>query len=203
MASSVTFPLSESPQKQSKVSPPFSRPPHLPFRRISLPTAPSIAHRESVFSIISVDSLPEDDDGQVPPPTRAAAVIIGGVKTNGEGRGTRQISIESPRKRKRTRESTSRPPGDDKHLMKRKRIVDEFYETEVAYVDGLDLIYNVSYLSVQHKGKLIVDFYLSSSISLRRSSAHWKPLNLFSIVRRLLLYSPTSSTFGISTSLSF
>jgi len=158
MASSVTFPLSESPQKQSKVSPPFSRPPHLPFRRISLPTAPSIAHRESVFSVISVDSLPEGDDEQVPPP-RAAAVFIGGVKANGEGRGTRQISIESPRKRKRTRESTSRPPGD-KHFMKRKWIVDEFYETEVAYVDGLDLIYNVSSMILSIR-KLFVDSYLN------------------------------------------
>ena len=154
MASSVTFPVSESPQKQSKVPPPISRPPHLPFRRISLPTAPSIAYRESVFSIVSVDSLPEDDE-QLPHP-RMAPVTIGGVKSNGEGRTTRQISIESPRKRKRTRDSTSKPPND-KLLMKRKRIVDEFYETEVAYVDGLDLIYNVSSLrlSVQHEVNLI------------------------------------------------
>jgi hypothetical protein len=87
--------------------------------------------------------LPEADDEQVLNPKAGAVSAFGGVvRGNGEGRKARPISIESPRKRKRTRESVSRPP-DDKLLMKRKRIIDEFYETEVAYVDGLDLIYNV------------------------------------------------------------
>ena len=164
MASSVTFPVSESPQKLSK-APPLSRPPHLPFRRISLPTAPSIAHRESVFSIISVDSLPEADDEQVPLSRPSAT---GGVKGNVEGRKTRPMSIESPRKRKRTRESVSKPP-DNKLLIKRKKIVDEFYETEVAYVDGLDLIYNVSLL--RHQVVPILKPCLYCSTSLHRLSA--------------------------------
>lgn len=142
MASTVTFPASESPQKQ-KVPPTLSRP-HLPFRRISLPTAPSIGHRESVVSIVSLDSLLDGEDEELQHP-RAGFMAFGVVKGTGDGRKTRLTSIESPRKRKRTRESTSKPP-DDKLLMKRKKIIEEFYETEVAYVDGLDLIYHVGHL---------------------------------------------------------
>ena len=143
MASSVTFPLSESPQKQGKTPPPQIRPPHLPFRRISLPTAPSIAHRESVFSIISVDSLPEAED-ELPPNPRTAGVVVA-AKGNGDIRSpkARPPSIESPRKRTRTRDSNARN-YDKKHVAKRKNIIDEFCKTEKAYVEGLDLIYTVS-----------------------------------------------------------
>jgi len=46
------------------------------------------------------------------------------------------------RRRNRFRDSTSNLV-DDKLDKKRRKIVDEFYETEKAYVDGLELIYSV------------------------------------------------------------
>jgi len=46
------------------------------------------------------------------------------------------------RRRNRFRDSTSNLV-DDKLEKKRRKIVDEFYETEKAYVDGLELIYSV------------------------------------------------------------
>lgn len=144
MASSVTFPLSESPQKQGKAPPPPSRPPHLPFRRISLPTAPSIAHRESVFSIISVDSLPEVED-ELPPNPGTAVVVAAKGHADIKSPKARPTSIESPRKRTRTRDSHR--SFDKKFTAKRKHIIDEFCKTEKAYVEGLDLIYTVSHIS--------------------------------------------------------
>lgn len=141
MSSSITFPITESPQKQGKSAPLPIRQSHLPFRRISLPTASSFTHRESVFSIVSVDSLPEDDDGEEHILRRAA---LGNPRGNAEVRTTKAgpVSAQSPRKRRPTRDSIARRPND-KLVAKRENIVDEFYETERAYVDGLDLIYEV------------------------------------------------------------
>ncbi|KAK0185060.1 hypothetical protein F5146DRAFT_1073287 [Armillaria mellea] len=109
--SSVAFPLSESsPVKQQP------RPTHLPFRRISLPTAPTLGHRESVVSVASFDSLPEDGSG----------LTDGPVSTDGLRRGNRR-SLRSV---------------DDVLESKRRKVIQEFYETERAYVDGLELIYS-------------------------------------------------------------
>ncbi|KAF9553664.1 hypothetical protein CPC08DRAFT_744681 [Agrocybe pediades] len=126
--SSVTFPVSEaSPQRQGKPGSPI-KPPHLPFRRISLPTAPSLIHRASVASVASFDSLPEDDDGSPRRHTKANP----GKSAQGH--------VESPRRR-RARDSSQRPV-DDRQAAKRRKVIDEFYETEKAYVDGLELIYS-------------------------------------------------------------
>lgn len=45
-------------------------------------------------------------------------------------------------KRQRRRKDSSKPPDDTKAIRRRK-IIAEFYETERAYVEGLDLIYSV------------------------------------------------------------
>ncbi|KAF8159873.1 hypothetical protein B0H34DRAFT_705183 [Crassisporium funariophilum] len=129
---SVTFPVSESPQK--KQGSPL-KPPHLPFRRISLPTAPSLLHRVSVVSVASFDSLPEDADGSPQSPRS-------GMKSfSGKGAKGRPISSESPRRRNRTRDASVKP-FDDRLALKRRKVVREFHETEQAYVDGLELIYS-------------------------------------------------------------
>ncbi|KAF8972714.1 hypothetical protein BDZ97DRAFT_853105 [Flammula alnicola] len=132
-SSSVNFPITESPQKYGKPGSPL-RAPHLPFRRISLPTAPSLLHRVSVVSVASFDSLPEDDNES--PQTARTLAKVPEKATQG-----RPISIESPRRRKRTRDTSLRP-ADDRLASKRWRVVEEFYETEKAYVDGLELIYS-------------------------------------------------------------
>ncbi|KAJ7173416.1 hypothetical protein C8R46DRAFT_1215363 [Mycena filopes] len=88
---------------------PRPRPPHLPFRRISLPSNPR--HRESVVSVASFDSLPEEPaemETETAPVMRARKV---------------------------------RPRSTDPREVKRRNVIQEFYETEKAYVDGLELIY--------------------------------------------------------------
>ncbi|KAL1748192.1 hypothetical protein HDZ31DRAFT_79887 [Schizophyllum fasciatum] len=102
----------------------------MPFRRISLPSAPSLLHRHSVVSIASFDSLPEEESGNPP------AVVT--------PRAVRHRSRQRPGSvdlaRKKNRRSTSRPL-DESRLAKRRKIIEEFYETERSYVNGLDLIY--------------------------------------------------------------
>lgn len=137
-ASSVLFPGSDSPQRYGKPGSPM-RPPYQPFRRISLPTAPSLLHRMSVASIASFDSLHEDA-GEPPSPPQPMRMLSNVPESSVPGPDT---SIESPRRRKRAREHTSRPAASDRQLEKRRRIIDEFYETEKAYVEGLELIYSV------------------------------------------------------------
>jgi FYVE/RhoGEF/PH domain-containing protein 5/6 len=165
-SSSVVFPLSESPHKHA---PSPLRAPHLPFRRISLPTAPSLLHRVSVVSVASFDSLPEDGDGS--PPTSALSNYNGKL-----GKG-RPIHPESPRRRNRLRD-TSTKPLDELQTNKRRKVVREFYDTEKAYVDGLDLVYSVSLSCCpQQILKLVYSIFLLPLLRL------WIRLNLYYIVQ--------------------
>ncbi|KAJ7777124.1 Dbl homology domain-containing protein [Mycena metata] len=82
---------------------PRPRPPHLPFRRISLPSNINPRHRESVVSVASFESVVEEQ------PQRKRVV---------------------------------RTKGTDAREVKRRNVIQEFYETERAYVDGLELIYD-------------------------------------------------------------
>ena len=169
-SSSVIFPLSESPHKHAPSLAPL-RAPHLPFRRISLPTAPSLLHRVSVVSVASFDSLPEDNDASPPPSAWS--------NYNGKlGKG-RQNAPESPRRRNRLRDTTSTKPFDELQTNKRRKVVREFYDTEKAYVDGLDLVYSVSLpCCPQH-----FIFELVYSIFLLPLSRLWIRLNLYYIVQ--------------------
>lgn len=135
-SNSVSFPVSESPQKQVKPVSPLKGP-HLPFRRISLPTAPSLQHRISVASVASFDSLHEDGDVESPRSTR----LLSRVPENPDQ--SRQSSSDPARRRKRARDASTKP-ADERQVTKRRNIVEEFYETEKTYVDGLELIYSVS-----------------------------------------------------------
>ena len=167
-SSSVTFPLSESPQKHAP-SPSPLRAPHLPFRRISLPTAPSLLYRVSVVSVASFDSLPEGSNASPPPSTRYNGKL---------GKG-RPIPSESPRRRNRLRD-TSTKPLDELQSNKRRKVVREFYDTEKAYVDGLDLVYSVS-LPLPVLSHLYLNY--SYSIFLPPLSRLWIRLNLCYIVQ--------------------
>lgn len=130
----VRFPISEEP-----IHPLPQIPPHLPFRRISLPTAPTLAQRESVISVASFGSLPEESE----------ALFNGQVKMQWDVRtGTaRPVSTESPRRKTRHRATSVRPVDEAKDI-KRRKVVEEIYETERAYVDGLEMIYAVRFLSI-------------------------------------------------------
>ncbi|KAG6849678.1 hypothetical protein H0H93_006394 [Arthromyces matolae] len=125
-ASTVIFPVSEqSPRHVASI--PQPRTAHLPFRRISLPTAPSKLHRDSVISVASFESMPEDRNPQN---------INLAVPRNPNL--VRNNKIDSPRRR------SFRPsrPSNDPMSLKRRKVIEEFYETEKAYVDGLELIYS-------------------------------------------------------------
>ncbi|KAL0955221.1 hypothetical protein HGRIS_004123 [Hohenbuehelia grisea] len=136
--SSVNFPSSDSADKVASPTA-YTRPPYLPFRRISLPSAPSIMHRDSVYSVASFDSLPEEDRPQPSPPPPSA--FPGAPRTsNGQQRLKRRPMSVDGLKRPRRREVQSRVV-DEAQETKRRKIIDEFYETERAYVDGLELIY--------------------------------------------------------------
>ena len=114
-----------------------------PFRRISLPTAPTLIHRESVVSVASFDSLPEEGEAPVLPRIRAGSHGHGHGHLAPKRLGPGRARIESPRRR--TRRDVSRP-ADDPRDAKRKKVIEEFYQTEKAYVDGLELIYSVRFL---------------------------------------------------------
>ncbi|KAL4079766.1 hypothetical protein J3A83DRAFT_4085356 [Scleroderma citrinum] len=113
MSHLVSFPASESvPVVPLPV-------PHLPFRRISLPSAPNlaaIAHRHSVMSISS--------------DAEEALVLAQQHK-----RGKRRSLNPGARPRRRT-------PADEARDAKRGKVISEFYDTEKSYLGGLDLVYN-------------------------------------------------------------
>ena len=107
------------------------RPPYLPFRRISLPNASSpMIHRQSVVSMESFESLPEEGSGTsqiIPIPSKPSS------------RRPPPSAFDSP-----TRSRPRRRPYNDRNDDKRRRIINEFYETERSYFGGLELINSVS-----------------------------------------------------------
>lgn len=129
----VDFPMSDSPQSATHPPDLPAPAPHLPFRRISLPSAPNLIQRQSIVSTVSIDSIPEGP--------RSAPL------TRGASRGPRHrpSSIEAAR-RNRRREVKS-VVLDEQREAKRRKVVHELYETERTYVDGLELIYSVRVLS--------------------------------------------------------
>ena len=128
--SSVSFPALDS--GAPLISRP--RPPYLPFRRISLPTAPSPAvHRFSVVSMESFESLPEERAGTSQPIP---------ITSRPPPRRLPYSALDSP-----TRSRQRRRPVNDRNDEKRRRIINEFYETERSYFAGLELIYSVRLVS--------------------------------------------------------
>jgi FYVE, RhoGEF and PH domain containing 5/6 len=135
MASSpvkVTFPSagSEIHSTPFPISPEALSTTHLPFRRMSLPVPPSLnLNRQSVVSLASFESLSEHGTprSQISSPTKKS--------TSG------RTSIEVHRKGLRRRGYRA---TDEERDAKRRKVIEEFYETERTYVQGLDLIYEVS-----------------------------------------------------------
>lgn len=134
----VDFPSSD-PHARSTQPPPR---PHLPFRRISLPSRPQPLHRQSVASVASFDSYPEDGSQPSSPISAAMRHINGGRVSK-----VRPISTDSPRRANKRRDVNVKPV-DDVREAKRRKVIEEFYETERAYVDGLELIYSVSCITL-------------------------------------------------------
>ncbi|KAI0713184.1 hypothetical protein C8T65DRAFT_574051 [Cerioporus squamosus] len=109
----------------------YQRPTYLPFRRISLPSAPNLQHRQSIVSTASFDSLPEEGPGPVP---STPVVIKNAVRIR-----PRPSSVDVSRRGVRRKESRI---VDEQREAKRRKVIAEFYETEKSYVDGLELIHS-------------------------------------------------------------
>ncbi|KAH9926413.1 uncharacterized protein B0H18DRAFT_1118913 [Fomitopsis serialis] len=134
-AAMVDFPSSsELSSSQSDLR--YQRPPHLPFRRISLPSAPNLLHRQSVVSTASFDSLPEEDSAPGSASSPATPTVIRNA-TRSPGR--RPSSVDVARKARRRSQMRL---IDEHREAKRRKVINEFYETERSYVDGLELIYS-------------------------------------------------------------
>ena len=102
---------------------------HLPFRRISLPSAPELLNRQSIVSTLSVDSLPENR----PMPTSPLPSIMRDVTK-------RHSAVDGGRRLSRRREVKI---VDEQAEAKQRKVAEEFYDTEKSYVEGLELIYSV------------------------------------------------------------
>jgi FYVE, RhoGEF and PH domain containing 5/6 len=114
--------------------------PYLPFRRISLPSAPNLAQRQSIVSIASFDSIPEG------PQPVALSIPLNKSPSKGPNRPS---SSQDPTKRvNRRRDVKSIVVVDEQREAKRRKVIHELYETERTYVDGLELIYSVCVLRV-------------------------------------------------------
>lgn len=86
-------------------------------------------HRQSMVSVGSF----EDDERL---PRRHGPLLRGSASA-------RPLSIDQPRRRHKKNDVVLKPSADDvARSLKRKKIVDELYDTERAYVDGLNLIYS-------------------------------------------------------------
>jgi len=123
----LLFPSTDA--DNASISPPVSPPVtnhQLPFRRMSLPVAPNLnLNRQSVVSLASFESLSESGASQSPIMTKMSKSRRTSI---GPRRGVRRRGYQAPDKERDTR---------------RRKVIQEFYETERTYVQGLDLIYEV------------------------------------------------------------
>ncbi|KIK63851.1 hypothetical protein GYMLUDRAFT_40932 [Collybiopsis luxurians FD-317 M1] len=137
--------------------------PYLPFRRISLPSLPPQAlhpssplRRQSTqpqrSSVASFESFPDRERRESSPMGRNN--VTSQIHTSAAPLGTPR---KGPRKTTMSMQIGSKPPLlspmrrrsqnlvtlplNDPLLVKRRQVLMEFYETEKAYVHGLDLIY--------------------------------------------------------------
>ncbi len=133
----VAFP-STDPFNASPAPSPHRRQTLLSFRRISLPTAPTLMNRQSSASLASFDSFPEEGTGS--PGTSAPSSSPLAQKTPARRTSNRPLSFDNKARIRKRRDTLQ---VDESKLARRKKIISEFYVTECAYVEGLDLIYTV------------------------------------------------------------
>jgi FYVE/RhoGEF/PH domain-containing protein 5/6 len=153
----LLFPSTDA--DKASISPPVS--PSVthqpPFRRMSLPVAPNLnLNRQSVVSLASFESLSERGVSQNPIATK----MLKSRRTSiGHRKGVRRRGYQAPDKERDTR---------------RRKVIQEFYETERTYVQGLDLIYEVGLFSVKTDMAFSLTIGLLSAISYAhcRSTRH-------------------------------
>src|SRR6266478_4568532 len=174
----------------ASISPPVSPhplvTPHLPFRRMSLPVAPNLnLNRQSVASLASFESLSENGTSQNSPTKMLRSRRI---SIENHRRGVRRRGYQAPDKERDTR---------------RRKVIQEFYETERTYVQGLDLIYEVGRSSVNTHMTVFTNYGSVDSYFLRPLSLHLIHHILSSIAQISHPCSPTLLTFGTFIARSF
>ena len=143
---SFAFPTTDPPGSSHAIPPqpsPQRRQHLLSFRRISLPTPPSLVNRKSTASLASYDSFPEENGSgestlAYPPVSVITKNAIAHRKMI-----HRPFSLDPNKRVRKRRDSTK--PLDESKAARRRKIIAEFYDTERVYVQGLDLIYSVGY----------------------------------------------------------
>ena len=136
LSSSVSFPSSESSYPASSIYHYDNVSTHMPpYRRISMPSAPNLLHRQSVASMASFDSLPEER------PLASSEAALSVMKNVAKKARSRPPPLEMMGRRY-SRKKEARPIDAAKES-KRLKVIHEFHDTERAYVEGLDLIYSV------------------------------------------------------------
>ncbi|KAF8515818.1 hypothetical protein BU17DRAFT_76769 [Hysterangium stoloniferum] len=131
----VSFPRdAQEPSSSQQLPVTPSRPTHLPFRRISLPTPPhGNENRFSIVSSTSVDSTPEENQPETPALIRSFA---------NQRKDRVPTSPHRVYARQRTSSNRLRESLPNKEMKdKRRKVINEILETERVYVSGLDLIY--------------------------------------------------------------
>ncbi|KAG8876265.1 hypothetical protein FRB97_004307 [Tulasnella sp. 331] len=143
-SSTVAFPsVQELPPQQARQRTSAQRP-FLPFRRISLPAAPSI--RDSLGSIQSFGSTPEEPTLSTQPQSAAPSSsssptpFTPPLKQGSGARKSRPVSMQGASRTQMRRRRTETTLGEEK-TGKRVKVMNELLETERSYVQGLDLIY--------------------------------------------------------------
>lgn len=117
---------------------PHRRQPLISFRRISLPPPPALLNRQSSASLTSFDSFP---DGHSTELVADHNTVVKGITRKALHKHSHVDVGKRPRKR---RESVKpQVEIDENKAVKRRKIIAEFYDTERAYIQGLDLIYTV------------------------------------------------------------
>ncbi|KLO20105.1 hypothetical protein SCHPADRAFT_992213 [Schizopora paradoxa] len=133
----VAFPSTDS-LNASPAPSPHRRQPLLSFRRISLPSAPTLLNRQSSASLASFESFPEETTGS--PGTSAPSSSPLAQKGPIRRTSNRPLSFDNKARIRKRRDTLQ---VDENKLARRKKIISEFYVTERAYVEGLDLIYTL------------------------------------------------------------
>jgi FYVE/RhoGEF/PH domain-containing protein 5/6 len=137
-------------------------PPHLPFRRISLPstTAKVTSRPTSIESRASFDSLHEDPGSTLsqlasamttPPPGAPPSSFMRTRQQNSRPTSMASNDALGSHLPPRTRRTSSRSRHKERSTVlvdegmqeKRRKVIMEIFETERAYTRGLDMIYEV------------------------------------------------------------
>ena len=94
-------------------------------------------NRQSSASLISCESAIPQENAAIDTSEPSNLSPDSATKVQG-----RHPAADLGKRRRRRRDSIR--PMDETQVVKRRKIITEFYETERAYVEGLDLIYSVS-----------------------------------------------------------